>query len=606
MDAVMPSETLSLGRRKSIDLRLCLQVQLPKLLETGLAEQVSESDWSELNNALGGESCFTLESKIKRKPNRAAKSEKKKVAAVTEFFGSLIHFPYLAVHSSRWSLKVPWNVSAVKGSSAEIPCTFDYPAGGRNPRILWLKGGHKPGSPGVSVIYSNRDPGSVSPEYKGRTELRGDLTKKQCSLLIKHVRKRDEGEYYIRVKITTARNIPDASSRNIPVSLTILEKPQITISELFIAGKPAHLNCSVTHSCSTCDFELKWTQRPSLTPIQSQSMKSRNNFEISWTVLSTFSFVPSADDHGRTLVCELTGADGVVTGQETLRLDVRYEPTIVFDLKCTSAKNETSCICIDRANPPANITWNISGKSIARNTSDIIVYSWMKNNGLFQSSLTLTHLNGSEELILCRAENENGVSVRKYQLNSTGRSSIISGPTCTNSKIGLACTCRVRANPPVNVTWTLNGRKITGNTSDVRVHSWRMNNGLFQSTLKLKHLTGFEKLISCTAENAQGVSVSRYQLHSTGSLPWIISISVGTALAVISLIWIAVKVRSRKKRDIVATPAASLTQHPLNTETKSDESEEVLYSAVCVFNAHKPDPPAQEEEPSEYAAIKWK
>ncbi|XP_059497281.1 sialoadhesin-like, partial [Stegostoma tigrinum] len=449
------------------------------------------------------------------------------------------------------AVKVPWNALAVSGSIVEIPCMFDYPTSGRNPRVLWLKGDSKPRAPGVSIIYSGRDPVSVNHEYEGRTELSGNLTKKQCSLLIKHVRKRDEGEYYIKVKITNNRNASDSYSNSIPVSLRVLEKPQIAAS-------------------------------------------SRNNFENSWTLLSTFSFTPSADHHGQTLIYELIKADGVVTGQQTLRLDVKYEPILVIGLNCTSSRNEASCTCIVKANPPVTITWNISGKNITGNTSDVTVYSWAVNNGLIQSSLTLTHLSGSEEQIICRAGNENGVTVIKSQLNSTDfkyRSTVKSSQSQSFSK------CHTDPHR----------RKIAGNTSDIIVYSWTVNNGLIQSSPTLIHLTGFEQLFSCIAENEQGGSVSRYQLCSTGTSPNVLTCnywkqltpsqsqlgyssasffhpaqqtkaiyndSLNQSLNPVLIFFdqpvetsCSTSLGQEEEKRPVAIPTANLTQHPLDTET---------------------------------------
>ncbi|XP_059497280.1 uncharacterized protein LOC132206687 [Stegostoma tigrinum] len=353
---------------------------------------------------------------------------------------------------------------------------------------------------------------------------------------------------------------------------------------------------------------LKWTQGQGSTPIQpvsETSKKIRNNFENSWTVLSTFSFTPFANHHGRTLVCELRGPGGVVAARQSLKLDVKYEPITVLGLNCTRTKKELFCICIVRANPPVTVSWNISGKNITGNTSDVTVYSWAKSNDLLQSSLTLTHPHGPEELIVCRAENENGVSVSKYQLNSTDEPGMIFGPNCTSSKNETSCICIVRANPPVAITWSISGKNITGNSSDATANSSAENNGQLQTSATLTHVNGSEELIICRAENENGVSVSKYQLNSTGMLPWIIVIPVGTSLAIIILVMIAVKVQRyvfilwKKQRDtVVVAPRTHLTQHPSSTEPRSDDSEEVVYSAVCVFSLHKPDLPAQEEEPN--------
>ncbi|XP_059497279.1 myelin-associated glycoprotein-like [Stegostoma tigrinum] len=315
---------------------------------------------------------------------------------------------------------------------------------------------------------------------------------------------------------------------------------------------------------------LKWTQGQGSTPIQpvsETSKKIRNNFENSWTVLSTFSFTPFANHHGRTLVCELRGPGGVVAARQSLKLDVKYEPITVLGLNCTRTKKELFCICIVRANPPVTVSWNISGKNITGNTSDVTVYSWAESNGLFQSSLTLTHPHGPEELIVCRAENENGVSVSKYQLNSTDEPRMIFGPNCTSSKNETSCICIVRANPPVAITWSISGKNITGNSSDVTADSSAENNGQLQTSATLTHVNGSEELIICRAENENGVSISKYQLNSTGELRIILGLNCTSSKNETSCICI-----------IRANPPGTITWNIGGKDITGNTSEVTIYS----------------------------
>ncbi|XP_072326201.1 sialic acid-binding Ig-like lectin 13 [Scyliorhinus torazame] len=327
------------------------------------------------------------------------------------------------IHSSLWSVRVPWAVQAVRGSCAEISCTFDYPAKCRNPWIMWSKGDLNPGTPGVSVIYDSGDPAGVDPEYKGRTELRGNLTEKQCSLLIKNIRREDEGDYYLTLKSSTPCKTEQNHYRDTPVSLSIVENPGILVPGQLIAGKPAHLTCSLSQSCSTANYKLQWIREVRSPPILPDSVTSqliRNSLEDSWTVSSTYSFTPSLENLGEILTCQLITADGQTAGKVATPLDVQYKPTIVSDLNCTHSKNEVYCICLVRANPPANITWNFAGRNLTGNISEVAVHSWSVGGRLVQSSLAQTLPTGSENLILCVAENEHGVSVREHQLHSPG------------------------------------------------------------------------------------------------------------------------------------------------------------------------------------------
>ncbi|XP_041032792.1 sialic acid-binding Ig-like lectin 5 isoform X2 [Carcharodon carcharias] len=418
------------------------------------------------------------------------------------------------------------------------------------------------------------------------------------------------------------------------VSLMLLfsqEKLWTSAPGRLIVGKPARLTCSLklfSLNCSASNLKLNWAQDAGSPPILSDAkptQKIRKNFMGSWTVSSTFTLTPSLDHHEKTLTCEFIGADGWRIAQEAVRLEVQEKTTIVSGPTCTSFKNGVVCTCSVRANPPANITWNLSGRNITGNSSEVGVHSWTVDGGLVNSSLVLIHPTGSEKLISCITENEHGVSVSKYWLHIPEKPTIVSGPTCTSFKNGVVCTCSVRANPPANITWNLSGRNITGNSSEVGLNSWMVDGGLVNSSLVLFHPTGSEKLISCITENEHGVSVSEHWLHLPGTFPWMIVILVGAAAAVIILI--TVKVQRKKTSHITCVPTANadsatyaVVQHPLDaqsygpgsnadvreTTSKSAASEEILYAALSFSNFHKPGIHLQIQESSEYAAVNCK
>ncbi|XP_067874825.1 myelin-associated glycoprotein-like [Heterodontus francisci] len=543
---------------------------------------------------------------------------------IVKFLSAILLFSEV-VQNSRWAVKIPGKVSALKGSCVEISCTFNHPANGHSPQIRWLKGSPEPGI----IVYDSRNADIVDTKYKGRTELTGDLSKKQCSLLINDIRKSDEGDYYLALSLTNSQNTTDRYTASTPVSLSIPDKPWISVSGKFIAGQPAHVTCSVNYSCPSANFKLMWIPEESLSflPATGTSEQTTNSFDGSRTRSSTVTFIPLLGDHGKRLGCKLLTAGGLGTVGGTLRLDVQYKPTIVSGPTCHSSKNGVSCTCSVRANPPANITWNLNGRNITGNSSNVEFLSWRETSHLLQSSLNLTQPNGSGNLISCIAANEHGVSDSECQLHPPDKPTIVSGPTCHSSKSGVSCTCSVRANPPANITWNLNGRNITGNSSNVEFLSWRETSHLLQSSLNLTQPNGSGNLISCIAANEHGVSDSECQLHPPGTFPWTIVLSVVTVTVVIILILIAVKVHRKRRRDITCVPATNsdsvtyaVVQQALNTKnhgldsnshvgvatSQSVQSEEVLYAAVTNSNIRKPEIHLQNEESCEYADIKWK
>ncbi|XP_067831274.1 hemicentin-1-like [Heptranchias perlo] len=511
---------------------------------------------------------------------------------------------------SRWSVKMPWFVSAVKGSCAEIPCTFDYPVYGHSPWGMWLKGGSDPRSHAVFIVHDPRDLDKINFNYRGRTELSGNFARKQCFLRIKDIRKSDEGDYYFRPKISKSQYSIEQNTSASHVSLYILEKTSISVSGELIAGQPAQLTCSITHNCPSANLELKWTYDQGHFPFQTETKTSEQNvngFDGYRRVSSIFTFVPSSDIHGKTLGCKLIVEGVEATVQKTLTMAVEYKPSVVSGPNCTISESGIDCTCSVRANPPANITWGLNGRTITRNSSDEVI-SWAVNGHLVPNSLTLTHPTRTGNQISCVAANEHGVTFGKHQLHSADKPSIVSGPNCTICESGIDCTCSVRANPPANITWGLNGRNVTRNSSD-EVISWAVNGHLVQSSLILTHPTGTGNQISCVAANEHGVSFGKYQHNLAGTFPWKIVIPVAAAATLIILFLIAVMVRRKKARDTVSVPPtnsdsviSAAVQHPFNNESQGQYAnsdvrgaaakqsagrENLLYAAVKVSNVRK-------------------
>ncbi|XP_067831353.1 sialic acid-binding Ig-like lectin 5 isoform X2 [Heptranchias perlo] len=374
------------------------------------------------------------------------------------------------VHSSRWSVAMPWFVSAESGSCAEIPCTFDYPVYGRNPRGMWLKGGSDLRTRGVSIVYDPRGPGNIHFNYRERAEFCGDFAKKRCSLRIKDIRKSDEGEYYFRLNITNVQNTTEGYSSGTYASLSILE-----------------------------------VKTPG---------KNGNRFERSRKVSSTCSFTPSPGHHGIRLGCKFM-IDGVAaTVQETLTLDVLSPMTssaphtllkpIVNSSIVAVEGSSVLLYCTAQGKLPVSLRW-------VRDGSEIKMSSTGELRQIFHNISSK-----DDGQYWCVAENIVGKANSSTQISVQYKPTIVSGPTCISSESGIHCTCSVRAKPPTNITWGLNGRNITRYSSDGEVVSWAVTGHLVQSSLILIHPTRTRNQISCVAANVHGVSVGKYQHHLAG------------------------------------------------------------------------------------------
>lgn len=99
-------------------------------------------------------------------------------------------------------LQVQRIVKAQEGLCIFVPCSFSSPEGkwlNRSPLYgYWFKGIRKP-SLSFPVATNNKDK-VLEWEARGRFQLLGDISKKNCSLLIKDVQWGDSTNYFFRME----------------------------------------------------------------------------------------------------------------------------------------------------------------------------------------------------------------------------------------------------------------------------------------------------------------------------------------------------------------------------------------------------------------------
>uniref|UniRef100_A0A8C7CDS5 Ig-like domain-containing protein n=1 Tax=Oncorhynchus kisutch TaxID=8019 RepID=A0A8C7CDS5_ONCKI len=178
--------------------------------------------------------------------------------------------------ASSWTADVPKSVSGLRGSCIVIPCSFNYPEPEKKPSKftgIWLKGTH-------DTIF-HPDISNIIKDYRGRTELVGDLRQKNCSLRIDPLHDSDKGSFTFRIEME------DHNKRNSNVAL--LEEVKV--------GEVVSASCSVSHSCPS-DFPLLTWSHSGTHSVQSQQLTN-----VQWEVTSSLTFSPSSTDHNQSLVC---------------------------------------------------------------------------------------------------------------------------------------------------------------------------------------------------------------------------------------------------------------------------------------------------------------
>ncbi len=91
-----------------------------------------------------------------------------------------------------WYVTMPKQIRGLKGSCLVIPCSFSYTSyPPENPRrIVWYQWVSK----GYPLVYDPWYPNDVIGKFRGKTYLYGEPSRRNCSLLIKHLEFSHHGE----------------------------------------------------------------------------------------------------------------------------------------------------------------------------------------------------------------------------------------------------------------------------------------------------------------------------------------------------------------------------------------------------------------------------
>lgn len=104
--------------------------------------------------------------------------------------------PVFQADASPWMAEVPSSVAGLIGSCVVIPCSFNYPEPENKVTKftgIWTEQtGH--------IIYHPVQ-SKVMQQYRNRTELLGDLSKKDCSLKIDPILSSDTGTFHFRIEM---------------------------------------------------------------------------------------------------------------------------------------------------------------------------------------------------------------------------------------------------------------------------------------------------------------------------------------------------------------------------------------------------------------------
>ncbi|XP_030606781.1 sialoadhesin-like [Archocentrus centrarchus] len=370
--------------------------------------------------------------------------------------------------ASSWTVEVP---SSVKGllSSCVVSLPYNYPHATVNRFTgIWTNDGN-------NVIFHPTE-SKILEQYRRRTQLLGDVTEKNCSLMIENLQQSDGGPFHFRIELGGYNSF---SYSNNKVSISVIGDPSPTdfsMPEEVKEGQTVSASCSVSHSCPKYPPSFHWSHSGEQR-FQAQQLQNGQ-----WMATSTLTFHSNRTDHNKPLKCRVTYHGG--KNQETSKtLKVKYAPVNV-KVEYQSDVNEGETVnlkCSSDANPVSSYEWH------------------SETGALLYKGQTYTMLNVSRhsvEALYCTAINKEGrARSNPVQLSVLYAPDIKTSSKCSSYDGIIKCECIVESKPPSMVHFVL---------ADRVLQSTKVEKNSSVTTGTLQTDFGSFKLIHCLANNMLG------------------------------------------------------------------------------------------------------
>uniref|UniRef100_A0A3Q4GHY5 Ig-like domain-containing protein n=1 Tax=Neolamprologus brichardi TaxID=32507 RepID=A0A3Q4GHY5_NEOBR len=212
-----------------------------------------------------------------------------------------------SVVSSSWTAAVPSSVKGLLGSCVVIPCSYNYPEPSKSPQTftgIWYNDNDQ--------VVCHSDASQTLDQFRNRTKLLGDLSKKNCSLMIDDLQQSDGGTFYFRIEIT---DYDKYSYKNNKVSISVKEVKE---------GENMSVSCSVFHSCPTYPPSFIWSHSGE------QHDQTQQLHEGQWNSTSTLTFHPNRSDPNKPLKCKITYHRGLKNSCKDIPCPDMYNNSPVY------------------------------------------------------------------------------------------------------------------------------------------------------------------------------------------------------------------------------------------------------------------------------------
>ncbi|XP_049336935.1 sialic acid-binding Ig-like lectin 13 [Astyanax mexicanus] len=308
-----------------------------------------------------------------------------------------------------WKLTVTNNIQAYQHDCVIINCTFEYnncteeqkKIQSTPEKGIWMKEMES-----VKVYHPNSS--QIDSAFRGRTELLGNISQKNCTLKINNLRKTDTGQYIFMVEGKT-KNTDRCHYRYIkhPVTLHVDyndTRPVITMDEVKV-GSLAIVTCSINYTCVSNPPDLNWSHKQ-----RGNCSTGQNRHGDQWILTSNLTFQTQDSDLDTMINCTAKyknlSSSGYEENKESTLLKLGYPPRIKEESACS--KNQ--CVCVVDSRPPSVIKWLSSdGKSVISTIS-------AKE---YKVEYELNILDVNVGVLYCEAINRHGKSTVSFSLGSS-------------------------------------------------------------------------------------------------------------------------------------------------------------------------------------------
>uniref|UniRef100_A0A671Y277 Ig-like domain-containing protein n=1 Tax=Sparus aurata TaxID=8175 RepID=A0A671Y277_SPAAU len=232
---------------------------------------------------------------------------------------------------------IPKTIEVLSGSCVTIPCFFDVVDTYNSHldgtcRALWKSD--------QTVVFDSSNPQSST--IQG--ELKGDLTRKDCTTTLNNMRPEHSKEYYLRLECDHLRH--NLLDHKLHISVTdVPPTPTLTPSTLKVEeGTSVSLKCSAPAPCLSHPPALTWSF--SLGHIQESLQENQDRTKVQTSVLT---FTASRLHHGKEISCTAiyNKQDGSSQSNSTsLTADISWSAPFMTFMPQTIEVLSGSCVTI--------------------------------------------------------------------------------------------------------------------------------------------------------------------------------------------------------------------------------------------------------------------